>query len=263
MPDMPTLTITVNQIVWGLFLLVLLAGACVASWICFRAWQLSMQAWLAKLDVGTVQLLLLRMRGTDIVQVVNAGILAKRDGVDVTIDQLAHHHLAGGNIRMVVTAMLSAKRFNLPLTFERAATIDLMGRDPVQLVSEAVYEANQIRITQPAGTSGILKDALAPITPHTITNSAAVLLQASPGMIGVVMGQPRVEAQLHFPQGDLQVLVRCTTLPRAGDRLAVVQVDGMTVMVEPVGQPDAASTPSQASGPASTPPAAPPFHARA
>jgi uncharacterized protein YqfA (UPF0365 family) len=193
------------------------------------------QCWIAKVDAGIVQLMLLQLRGADITALVNTAITAKRDALDANLDQLAHHQLAGGNIRLVVNAMLSAKRYSFPLTFERAAAIDLMGRDPVQLVAEAVYEANQIRLPQAAGASGIVKDALAPIAPESVINSAAVLLRATPGVVGVVVGEPRVRAQLRFPQGELQVLVQCQTVPKDGDRLTIVQVDGMTVVVAPAG----------------------------
>ena len=178
------------------------------------------------------------LRGADIAALVNTAITAKRDGIDADLDQLAHHQLAGGNIRLVVNAMLSAKRYGFPLTFERAAAIDLMGRDPVTLVAEAVYEANQIRLPQPAGGSGIVTDALAPIAPESTINSAAVLLRATPGVTGVVVGQPRVRAHMRFPQGELQVLVHCQTVPKDGDRLKIVQVDGMTVVAAPA-EPEA------------------------
>ena len=233
MADVPDPSFTVNQIVWGIVLLVLVVGFLALCWTWMRAWMLSIQAWLVKLDVGVIQLLLLQLRGVNIVSIVNAAILAKRDGIEVTVDQLAHHQLAGGNIRLVVSALVSAKRFRLPLTFDRAATIDLLGQDPVHLVSEAVHEANQIRLPQPAAASGILKDFLPPIVPMTKTNSAAMLLHVSPGLVGVVVGEPHLEAQMRFPQGDLTVQVRSATVPRPGDRLAVSQVDGLGVVVVP------------------------------
>jgi hypothetical protein len=242
MPE-TSIAITGSQIIYGLILLLIIAVAGIAAWKWLRAFLLSIQGWMAKVEVGTVQLLLLQLRGADIASLVNTAITAKRDGIDANLDQLAHHQLAGGNIRLVVNAMLSAKRYSFPLTFERAAAIDLMGRDPVTLVAEAVYEANQIRLPQPAGSSGIVKDALAPIAPETAINSAAVLLRATPGVTGVVVGQPRVRAHLRFPQGELQVLVLCQTVPREGDQLRIVQVDGMTVVVAPV---DAGAKPAAA-----------------
>ncbi len=236
MPE-TSIAITGSQIIYGLILLIAIAVAGIAAWTWLRAFLLSVQCWMAKVEAGIVQLLLLQLRGADIAALVNTAITAKRDGIAADLDQLAHHQLAGGNIRLVVNAMLSAKRYGFPLTFERAAAIDLMGRDPVTLVAEAVYEANQIRLPQPAGSSGILKDALAPIAPESVINSAAVLLRATPGVVGVVVGQPRVRAQMRFPQGELQVLVHCQTVPREGDRLRIVQVDGMTVVVAPLEAP--------------------------
>jgi uncharacterized protein YqfA (UPF0365 family) len=232
MPD-TTIAITGSQIIYGLILLLFVAMLGIVGWKWLRAFLLSVQCWMAKVEAGIVQLLLLQLRGADIAALVNTAITAKRDAVDANLDQLAHHQLAGGNIRLVVSAMLSAKRYSFPLTFERAAAIDLLGRDPVQLVAEAVYEANQIRLPQPAGATGLVKDALAPIAPEIAINSAAVLLRATPGVVGVVVGEPRVRAQMRFPQGELQVLVHCRTVPKDGDRLRIVQVDGMTVVAAP------------------------------
>jgi hypothetical protein len=225
-------TIGVSQIVWGIIVLALLGGVAVAAATWFRAWQLSAQAWLAEYHAGIVELLLLQLRGADIVQLVNTGILAKRDGIAVTIAQLAHHQLACGNIRLVVNALLSAKRNQLPLTFERAATIDLMGHDPVRMVADAVHEANQIRLPQPASGAGIVKDALIPIIPEARFNTSAMLLQATPGVIGVMVGEVHMQAVLRFPHGDLQVQVRSETVPRAGDQLAIAVVDGRTIVAE-------------------------------
>jgi uncharacterized protein YqfA (UPF0365 family) len=241
MPD-ASISITGSQIIYGLILLIVIVVAGIAGWKWLRAFLLSFQCWMSKIEAGIIQLLLLQLRGADIAALVNTAITAKRDAIDANLDQLAHHQLAGGNIRLVVNAMLSAKRYSFPLTFERAAAIDLMGRDPVQLVAEAVYEANQIRLPQAAGAAGIIKDSLAPIAPESVINSAAVLLRATPGVVGVVVGEPRVRAQLRFPQGELQVLVQCKTVPKEGDRLTIVQVDGMTVVVAPTEATPAGAT---------------------
>jgi uncharacterized protein YqfA (UPF0365 family) len=230
-------SIGVSQIVWGIIILVLFGSGCVALVKWFRAWQLSAQAWMANYHAGIVELLLFQLRGADIVQLVNTGILAKREGIETTIAQLAHHQLACGNIRLVVNALLSAKRNQLQLTFERAATIDLMGDDPVRMVAEAVHEANQIRLPKAAPGAGIAKDPLAPIAPETRINTAAVLLQATPGVVGVMVGEISMQAVLRFPHGDLQVQVRSATVPRAGDRMAIAVVDGRTIVAELAADP--------------------------
>jgi len=200
--------ISIAQIAWGIIALALVGGLGWALVTWFRAWQLCAQAWLVGYHAGIVDMLLLQMRGADIVQLVNAAILAKREGITVSIDELAHHQLACGNIRVVVNALLSAKRNQFPLAFERAAAIDLMGQDPVRLVADAVHEANQIRVPHPATGAGIFVDALPPITPQPRVNAAAVLLQATPGVVGVMVGDVTMQALMRFPHGDLQVQVR-------------------------------------------------------
>src|SRR5579862_962996 len=107
MPD-TSFSITGSQIIYGLILLIIIAVAGIAGWKWLRAFLLSLQGWMAHVEVGITQLLLLQLRGAEIATLVNTAITAKRDGIDANLDQLAHHQLAGGNIRLVVNAMLSA-----------------------------------------------------------------------------------------------------------------------------------------------------------
>jgi hypothetical protein len=236
MPDLSASTIVLC------FVLALISGlAALAAWHWFRAWQLSLQSWLAGIPAGVTTLALLHLRRVDTVLMVNTRISAHRAGIDLDLAALAAHHLAGGNVRMVASAMISAKRFGLPLTFERAAAIELLGKDPVQLVADAVYEANQIR-PPPQGERlpGIAKDAPVPIVPHQAVNAAAVLLQAAPGTCGVVAAAPRLTAVARFAQGDLEVVIDATAVPRLGDRLTVTRVDGLTVFTAPAADEPAA-----------------------
>ncbi len=230
---MPELSL--SQVILIAFLGVAAALAAMAGWYFFRAWQLNLQSWLAGVPVGLAKLLLLHLRRVDTVLLVNTRIASHRAGIEIDFDDLSTHHLAGGSVRLVASALISAKRFGLPLTFARAAAIDLLGKDPVQLVSDAVYEANQIRPVSAAQPSaaGIVKDAPIPIAAHGNINAAAVLLQATPGTVGVIIGAPRLTALVRFPQGDLEVVVDAASVPKPGERVAVAKVDALTIIVAP------------------------------
>lgn len=220
---------------WLTFLVIATPLATVIGWRWLRAWQLSLGAWMKGVHLGVVDLLLMSLRGVDTTLLINQLIVAKQAGLTVDPQALVAHHMAGGNMRIVVAAMLSAKRFNLPLTLERAAAVDLIGQDPLQLIADAVHESNKITpIVSADAKAGVLADQLVPASPRQSINPASVLLQATPGTTGTVAHPPLVTANVSFTQGQLDVVVRGQALPRTGDAVRVVAVDGMTVVVEPV-----------------------------
>jgi hypothetical protein len=200
-----------------------------------RAWQLSLGAWMKGIHLGILDLMLMHLRRVDTVGLINQLLVAKQNGLPVDAEALAAHQLAGGNIRMVIAAMLSAKRFSIPLTLERACAVDLVGQDPLQLISDAVHEASKIQplavITGGAGLGGDGRAGQVPQRPPI--NPASVLLQAAPGTAGTVTDPPRLTARVRFPQGELEVVVQARTVPRPGDLVRVTTVDGITVTVEP------------------------------
>jgi hypothetical protein len=221
--------------VWLTFLIVATPLLSIVGWHWLRAWQLSLGAWMKGVPLGVVDLLLMGLRGIDTTLLINQLIVAKQSGLTVDPQQLAIHHMAGGNMRVVIAALLSAKRFNLPLSFERAAAVDLVGHDPLQLITDAVHEANKISpIVNPDAKAGVLATQLVPAGQRQAINPASVLLQAAPGTTGTIAHPPLVTASVAFTQGQLDVVVRGQALPRAGDAVRVVTVDGMTVVVEPV-----------------------------
>lgn len=220
---------------WLTFLIIATPLITIIGWKWLRAWQLSLGAWMKGVPLGVVDLLLMGLRGVDTTLLINQLIVAKQAGLDVDAQHLVAHQLAGGNMRLVIAAMLSAKRFSLPLSFERAAAVDLVGQDPLQLIADAVHEANKISpIVSADAEAGVLATQLVPTSQRQSINPASVLLQAAPGTTGTIAHPPLVTASVAFTQGQLDVVVRGQALPRTGDRVRVIAVDGMTVVVEPV-----------------------------
>lgn len=195
--------------------------------IWLRAWQLSLSAWMKGVQLGILDLVLMHLRRIDTTLLVNQLLVAKQNNLEVAAEPLAAHLLAGGNIRVVIAALLSAKRFSIPLTLERACAVDLVGQDPLQLISDAVHEASKIHPPTTDGVGGIGAPTRAAVNP------ASVLLQAAPGTAGTITDPPRLTARVRFPQGELDVIVHARTVPKAGDPVRVTQVDGVTVVVEP------------------------------
>lgn len=216
---------------WLTVVLVLTPLVTTAGLIWLRAWQLSLSAWMKGVQIGITDLMLMHLRRIDTTLLVNQLLVAKQNNLDVGAEPLAEplaaHLLAGGNIRVVIAALISAKRFSIPLTLERACAVDLVGQDPLQLISDAVHEASKIHPPTADGSGLIGAPARAPINP------ASVLLQAAPGTAGTIADPPRLTARVRFPQGELDVVVRSRTVPNPGDPVRVTQVDGVTVVVEP------------------------------
>ncbi len=210
---------------WLTFVLITTPLVTTVGLMWLRAWQLSLGAWMKGVHVGILDLMLMNLRRVDTTLLINQLLVAKQHALAVDVDALAAHQVAGGNLRVVIAALLSAKRFAIPLTMERACAVDLVGQDPLQLIADAVHESN--KIPAPAGGPGHLQ----PQRPQV--NPASVLLQAAPGTAGTVCEAPRLTARVRFPQGELDVVVRAQTVPRAGDAVRIVLVDGLTVTVEP------------------------------
>ncbi len=89
-----------------------------------------------KIKVGT--LVGMRLRRISPHRLIDALIMVRKAGLDITIDQLEKHFLAGGNIERVAKAMISAQQANIDMTFEEACAVDLAGRDVLQAVQMSV-----------------------------------------------------------------------------------------------------------------------------
>ena len=222
--------------IWLTFLIIATPLTSIIGWKLLRAWHLSLGAWMKGVPLGVADLLFMNLRGIDTVQLVNQLIVAKQSGIAVDPQLLVAHYLAGGNMRLVIASLLSAKRFSLPLSFERAAAVDLVGHDPLQLIADAVHEANKITpiVSADATKAGVFAEQLVPAGQRQSINPASVLLQAAPGTTGTIAHPPQMTASVNFAQGRLDVVVRGQSVPRPGDPVRVIAVDGMTVVVEPV-----------------------------
>ncbi len=89
-----------------------------------------------KIKVST--LVGMRLRRISPHRLIDALIMVRKAGLDITIDQLEKHFLAGGNIERVAKAMISAQQANIDMTFEEACAVDLAGRDVLQAVQMSV-----------------------------------------------------------------------------------------------------------------------------
>ena len=62
----------------------------------------------------------MRLRRISPHRLVDALIMVRKAGLDISVDQLEKHFLAGGNIERVAKAMISAQQAHIDMTFEEA-----------------------------------------------------------------------------------------------------------------------------------------------
>ena len=117
-------------VIW-IVLLALIVALLVFCFLLFSDW---LRALLAGAPISFGRLLGMRLRKTKPRAIVDAYITARKEGVDISLDQLETHALAGGNVGHLVSALWAAARIGIPLSFEDACAIDLGGRDLVEEV---------------------------------------------------------------------------------------------------------------------------------
>ena len=90
----------------------------------------------AHISMGTLVGMKLRKIKVDLI--VDAYIMGKKAGLNITVNELETHYLAGGNVTKVVNALISAHSAKIKLTNQDAKAIDLAGRDVLSAVKVSV-----------------------------------------------------------------------------------------------------------------------------
>lgn len=99
--------------------------------------KLWMQALFANAKVSFAELIGMRLRKTDPKVIVVNRIVAVQAGLDLTTRDLESNYIAGVNISKVVRALIVAKRNGISLSLEEAAKRDLAGRDVLAEIQAA------------------------------------------------------------------------------------------------------------------------------
>ncbi len=123
-----------------------LLGLAVVAWfvVFYLVGAVWIRARLAGTPVGLFRLARLRFRGAPVDAAVDARAHLVRSGVEVpSLDEILAQGLAGGDPRHVATAVIAARRGGVALTWGHACAIERAGRDPEQLVREALGSRNE------------------------------------------------------------------------------------------------------------------------
>ena len=129
--DTPTWLIIVIGAVL-LFLLILMI-------FLLKFFNLWLQAYLTKADVGMFQIVGMWFRKVNPAVIVRGKVMAVQAGLSIDTRALEAHYLAGGHVPNVVRALIAANRADLDLNFKTATGIDLAGRNILEAVQTCVY----------------------------------------------------------------------------------------------------------------------------
>ncbi|MEM0914553.1 MAG: flotillin-like FloA family protein [Planctomycetota bacterium] len=117
-------------------LLVGLAVAAVVVAIVVTMMVLFLGVWVRSMvaakPVSLVRLILMRIDGVNVSQVVDAYIQASRAGLDIPLKWIEQHSRKGGNVRDAVDSMIAARQEGLLAGWEYVTSMQLSGRDPLQ-----------------------------------------------------------------------------------------------------------------------------------
>jgi uncharacterized protein YqfA (UPF0365 family) len=118
-----------------------IAGAIVvliAALIFFSFIQLYIQSFLARADIGMLDMVRMRLLKVDYGMIVRQKIALVQAGVNVKTQDMEAHVLSRGNILRVVGAVIAAHKAGMDLPWRTAAAIDLAGRDVLEAVRMSV-----------------------------------------------------------------------------------------------------------------------------
>lgn len=160
----------ITQFPW-LFPLVLVialvVGIGLLSFIPLRLW---VEALSARVTIGLLTLVGMRLRKVTPASVIRPLIRARKAGLQLMVNDLEAHYLAGGNVGRVVNALISADKAGIDLPFEQAVAIDLAGRD----VFEAVQVSVNPKVIETPRVAAMAKDGIQLIAVARVTVRANI-----------------------------------------------------------------------------------------
>lgn len=112
-----------------ILVMLVLVGQFIGLWI---------RSWASGAHVGLVELMGMRIRKVNTLQIVNSRIQAHRAGLAISTADMESYYLAGGDVQRVVNAMVAARMAGIDLPWEIAKGIDLAGRNMFEAVQTSV-----------------------------------------------------------------------------------------------------------------------------
>jgi uncharacterized protein YqfA (UPF0365 family) len=110
----------------------------------------------AGVPLGIFSLLRMRLMGIPPSVIVDALVMARKAGLQMTVDQLQAHYLSGGHIDIVTLALIAAQRAQIPMEWQRATAVDLAGRNPLEALQMSVNP----KVIETPTFQGVAKDGI-------------------------------------------------------------------------------------------------------
>ena len=110
----------------------------IALFLGFVPVKMWFRALISGAHISMLTLVGMKLRKIKLDLIVDAYIMGKKAGLNITINELETHYLAGGNVTRVVNALISAHSAKIKLSSQDAKAIDLAGRDVLTAVKVSV-----------------------------------------------------------------------------------------------------------------------------
>jgi uncharacterized protein YqfA (UPF0365 family) len=92
------------------------------------------------INISISEILFMRWRKVPVKDVLNALIVAKKGGIQISSKQLQALYLADGDILNVVNGLVAAKKARFEITFDKAARANIKGVDIVKAIENKTLE---------------------------------------------------------------------------------------------------------------------------
>src|ERR1700694_2131308 len=124
----------------------------------------------AGVHLGIFSLVRMRLMRVPPGEIVDALVMARKAGLNVSVDDMQSQYLAGGHIDVVTLALIAAQRAQIPLSWQGACAIDLAGRNP----QEAVQMSVNPKVIETPIFQGVAKDGIQLNVKARVTVRAAI-----------------------------------------------------------------------------------------
>ena len=161
----------------------------------------------AGVRLGILSLVRMRLINIPPSIIVDALIMARKAGLDVTDAQLQAQYLSGGHLDRVVLALIAAQRGEIPLEWQRACAVDLAGRNPLEAIQTSVNpKVLETPIFQGVAKDGIQLNIKARITVRTNIDryvggagEPTVIARVGEGVVAAIGGSENYKEVLENP----------------------------------------------------------------
>jgi uncharacterized protein YqfA (UPF0365 family) len=196
-------------VVWGIgaFVIAIVVIIGFFMFLYYFPFGLWIRSQAAGVRLGIFSLVRMRLIGIPPSIIVDALIMARKAGLDVTDAQLQAQYLSGGHLDRVVLSLIAAQRAQIPLEWQRACAVDLAGRNPLEAVQTSVNpKVIETPIFQGVAKDGIQLNVKARVTVRTNidryvggASEPTIIARVGEGVVAAIGGSENYKEVLENP----------------------------------------------------------------